>query len=281
MGSHHEMLTLAAPFVRRGLRVDLAAADRRAGGLQFMPVVRDGWRETLSITPLGAGRWRLLRRAAPLAAPFEARLELDGPDPAALLARADAQPAATQWLRGEGWSAALHRRGERCTRVELHAGRAQLELVPGRRAARLVLGGLAAPPDDLLAVLGWAWSPLVAGGGAWRGSVKLGHAGLAARLRQAGDHLVRTLDEPPAAFHRRHARTRWLVAARRAVPLALWLALVALVAMAPELRADRASAQPLLMLLLPPALLALFVATSEAPRLELPPLPRASGAAGW
>lgn len=222
MWSHHVLLELASPFVRRGLRVDLDDSDRACGRLQFAPVVQGGWRQTFALLDLGGGRWRLLRRAAPQGARFEARLELDGTDPGALLARADALPPCAQWRQGDGWAAALHHHGPRCERIELHVGPAVLALRPGRHAARLELSGVLAPPDDLLAVLGSGWSPLVAGGGRWCGSVKLAGFGLEGRLRQAAEHLRRTFDAAPEEFHRRHAAMRWLVAARRAVPRALW-----------------------------------------------------------
>jgi hypothetical protein len=78
------------------------------------------------------------------------------------------------------------------------------------------------PPDDLLAVLGRAWRPLR--------SIKQGYKcnlGLTAKeprhtseaeakLERTVRHLTRTLAAPPSQFHRRFARARWRVMARKA-----------------------------------------------------------------
>ncbi|MBL8302713.1 MAG: hypothetical protein JNM26_08075, partial [Ideonella sp.] len=52
--SHHEILTLVAPFTRAGRSVDLAASDRPARVLRFRTVARRGeggiaWGETLEL----------------------------------------------------------------------------------------------------------------------------------------------------------------------------------------------------------------------------------------
>jgi hypothetical protein len=276
--SHHRILAVAEPFARRGWRVDLTACDRAAGRLVLR---RDD--ATLEVAEAADGE-RLLRRETTRDG-LQAVFELRGRDEAALLAALDALPPAAQWLEGPGYVAALSHAARdagppRPVKGELRVGPVRLAMTPGGRSARIELRTPGQPPDDLLAVQGWAWSPLLPFGTAWRASVRMGR-GLEHRLQQAARHLARTLAEPPAAFHARFAAARWRVLARRSIPLALWHAVILIAAFAPQLRDARDTIAPLVALLVPPALLGLFAVTAESPRLEIPPAPRPLDEAAW
>lgn len=288
--SHHHIVELAAPFRGAGWRLDLTASDRAAGRLRFGPRREEVHGRPMTVT-LDWTAHTLVRRAVAEGNALAAEWRVHGGSPAARLTRLREVPLAAQWRFGDGWAAALDfEAGEfsppRLVRAEAGVGPLALTLLPpgrARRSARVELKGHTRTtlPDDLLAVLGWSWSPLVRHGAGWRGSVRVRPGGVEARLHQAAEHLSRTLAAPPAAFHARHAPARWRVLARRSVPLLLWTLVLALAGLAPELRAARDSLAPLVALLLPPALLGLFVLTAESPRLEVPPAPQPLRDRAW
>jgi hypothetical protein len=150
---------------------------------------------------------------------------------------------------------------------DAHATRA-----PGHALAEL--------PDDLLEVLGRGWARLDAGPSGWTSHTGLGGRGTAryrdaeARLRRAAAHLARTFSEPPARYAERLRGARWSVAARRSVPLAAVVALVAAAAVFPSLGLSRESPVWMLIFNAPPLLLALFFSLREMPRITLPRAPR-------
>lgn len=180
-------------------------------------------------------------------------------------------------------------------RAEARIGDATLSMqVPrvGGIPAELALGtsgdggGLDAPAD-LLAVLGLDWSRLERSAAGWRGTVQLRSNEPArsrdaqAKLARAVSHLAATLAEPPCRFHERFAAARWRVALRRSVPLLVSLALIAGAAAFPHLGVARDSALWMLIFNAPPLLMVLFFCMREMPRIEIPPLPRASKAPTW
>lgn len=288
--SHHRIVELAAPFSAAGWRLDLAASDRAAARLHFGPQrVQAGghaWQVTLDWTPAA-----LERTAVAEGGRLASRWRIHGGTPAAQLTRLAEVPLLAQWRFGDAYQVALdHEAGEfgapRLVRAQAQVGPLSLAIAPPGRARRSATLSLSSRqpvslPDDLLAVLGWAWSPLVRHGAGWRGSVRVCPGGVEARLMQAAGHLARTLAAPPAAFHARFAPARWRVLARRSVPLGLWALVLGLAGVAPELREARDSLAPLVVLLLPPALLGLFVLTAESPRLEIPPAPQPLRASAW
>ena len=333
--SHREIVALAAPFARRGHRVDMAASQRLDGRVVF--TAREGdpglpteaaRRETLTLECLASGL-RLTRRTAAGPA-LEASAVVDGgDDPEELLCALDRLPPAAQCIEGDGFRAALrHRlrpgaRGaggrfvEACVRTRSPAREVELTLtvaagpvagaaaslgIAGRGAGsradgdgarsatielRATANGALGPegtlPDDLFAVLGWAWSPLRRVGDAWRGSVRLGPGGAESRLHEAAEHLARTLAEPPQAFHARLAARRWRVLARRSVPLLAWTLVLLLAGFAPLLHEARAMLGPALpaLLALPLLLLGAYLWRSESPRFEWPPFPKPLRAGAW
>jgi hypothetical protein len=102
----------------------------------------------------------------------------------------------------------------------------------------------------------------------------------AAFLRTAR-HLAATLAQPPRRFHEQHLLARWWVVWRRAIPVLVCLGLIAAAACVPKLHLAENSGWRMLILNAPPILMMLFFCLRELPRIEIPPLPRASRAPAW
>lgn len=295
--SHHEVMVLAEPFVRAGWRPDLAASARQERRLAFAE--RDGC--TLELQAPRAGRCVLVRRH-PLPDGRHAELRAEGRDAAALLALVAAVPPARGGAGGEGWSMAM---------VQAVTGTPEAPKLQLLNAQAVVRGlvvdvkvspvsGIPAelefvvpegsgfqPPEDLLAVLGWAWTPLRTSRRGWKADLKLRGDGprrsadAEAKLAVTFDHLARTLAEAPALFHERHRRARWGVVGRRAIPLAGTVALVGAAFGVARLELADNSVWRMLIFHAPPLLLAGLFCLRELPRLEIPPLPRRSPADAW
>jgi hypothetical protein len=311
--SHHEILSVIEPFARQQLQVDLAGSDRPGRRLLFRPLVLAATDALPALTlqfelqcPEG-GDFRLIRHLLPEAGPA-ATLTAAGADPGELLAEMRAIPAGRQYVRGNGYLASLAHAIEpgsgdpdgrlRFTRGVARFERFELDVtlrksrvpVPADVTVRALSGGFEVPrdrlPQDLLAVLGWPWTRLVARGDAWRGELRLRGRGLRrsrlaeAALHSAAAHLALTFAEPPARFHERLLAARWRVAGRRAVPLLLSVLLTAGTAAMPQL--GLAADAALRVLLLMAALLGLLLlCIPEMPRIEFPPLPRRPEGASW
>ena len=121
----------------------------------------------------------------------------------------------------------------------------------------------------------------------WRGSVRL-HGKVSDRQRDAEDkletsvaHLVRTLSEAPVRFHQQRTLARWGVFARRMTPLLACIFMIGGAAALPAL--DLAPDTLIRMLLFnsPPLLMLLVFSMREVPRIEIPPMPRASTRTAW
>jgi len=307
--THHEMLSLIDPFVRQGRRLDLCASDRRERRLVFKPVPlgEGGLHDTLALCSPAPGRLVLARLLSDEAgSPLQACVQAEGSDAATLLARVQAVPVTLLWQTGPGWTVAHDRwlaehdaGGALLTGSAVRLPYLMLQLdatAGGGRSATLALQALpdgdgtgpATLPDDLLAVLGWAWSALrPLPGGGWSASLRLRGGPVQrsreaeARLRQVIHHLARTLAQPPQAYHRTLRAARYGVALRRSIPLMFYGALGALAALAQPLQLASDPMPGALLLAAPPALLMLFYCRSEAPRLELPPWPRPLRGRGW
>jgi hypothetical protein len=313
--THHEILGTVGPFVRRGRHVDLGASDRAGRRIAFraLEAGEPALRDTLSLENPAAGVWRLTRVLTPSDGP-EASLVAEGAEPAALLAAITAVAPARQFLRGEGFVVALcHRLGPGAggTSDEVSGEAIEARLILVRAEARIGdatlsmqvprVGGIPADlelgtsdgaggldvPADLLAVLGLDWTRLDRTGGHWRGTVQLRSHEPArsrdaqAKLARTVSHLATTLAEPPHRFHERFAAARWGVTLRRSVPLLVSLALIAGAAAFPQLGVARDSALWMLIFNAPPLLMVLFFCMREMPRIEIPPLPRASKSPTW
>lgn len=266
--SHHELLALSEPFLRRGRRPDLSAVDRVAARIVFDDVVRPppagvgvALVESLRLERAGPGRWRLvreLRRDDGLSATLHA----EGEAPGELLARIDAVDPAAQFVEREGFAIAVSHRVDPPrepdapppppvpVRATARVGGVSLEMaapsaagtsgridVLGPPGARLAL------PDDLFAVLGWDWSFLQSDARGCHATVRLeGHGPVRARdavrrFERAAAHVARALAETPGRFDERLRAARWLASVRRALPSLVWAGLAADAVLAPQLRA--------------------------------------------
>ena len=142
-------------------------------------------------------------------------------------------------------------------------------------------------PEDLLAVIGWDWSPLRARKDTWTGKVRLRgkeprrSAGAEAKLTRTVQHLVATLSQPPAVFHQRYVQARWGAALRRGIPLLTALGMIGGVSMLPRAALDDFSPLRMMLFNIPTLLLALAFSMQELPRFEIPPWPRRLDASAW
>jgi hypothetical protein len=309
--THHQILELVEPFSRRGRHPDLAASDRAARRLVFRPVEHGPSAAALpalvETLELDAGDADALRLTRTLATPdgLHSTLWAEGPDVGDLLARIEAVPHERQFLQGAGAGpiAALRQRLAAAQGAEpdlvlqgAQARVADLTLqmkVTGVRGypAELELlrdeGDVRALPEDLLAVLGRPWDRLTAVQRGWLGAVQLRGSGpqrssdAKARLALTLDHLARTLAEPPARFHERHAGARWRFALRGMAPLAVGVAIVAVAMYVQRLGDEHASLLAALANLAPPLLMGMFFVRREMPRISLPRPPRRLAPTAW
>ncbi|HEY0331841.1 MAG TPA: hypothetical protein VGC77_22430 [Rhodopseudomonas sp.] len=313
--THHEILGLVAPFSRRDRHVDLAASDRLNRRLVFKPIEHSGdddavlteARETFELENPRIGTYRLTRTLT-LRSGLHATLTTEGADPGELLARIETVPPQRQF-RCDGASviAQSYRlfpsdsawsRGAPQVRMELTRGEAEVEgltlilhaanvkgypadidLVPKSSGFEL--------PEDLLAVIGWAWGPLRKTQLGWSGKLKLRGSEphlsekIEAGLQRTVAHLKQTLAHPPAVFHDTLRRARWWVTFRRALPLLFFALLIAGAAGLTFVEIPKDSMVNLLIMGAPPLLLFAAFGMRDTPPLEIPPLPRRSKAAAW
>lgn len=305
--THHEILGLIAPFTTRGRRVDLDASDRLARRLVFRPLEHPagergpgGLQEALELESPYRGTFRLIRTVTHPGG-LKASLVAEGPSPEAVLAQADALPPTAHFRAGEGYLLALSHRAEQpgaapvpalLTAAEARVGGLTFtaSLTGARGAADLRLADAAGDsielPEDLLAVLGWNWSPLARDRDGWSGKLRLRGAGAERRRRAeealelATRHLATTLAEPPPRFHQRFLAARWGSVFRRVIPVLTAAALVTLVASLPR-EALEEPALRLVLLNVPLLVIGLSFTLQERSRVELPPWPRALRAPAW
>lgn len=304
--SHHQLIALAEPFAREGLRLDLAASDRAQRRLCFQPTDLPGppaLRETLQLDGSGTDWWQLTRTLALAAEPGApaAQVVSSGTQPADLLVAVRSVPAERCLRLGDGfraarryWLAPRPLAEPELTDGVVAADGLQLQLtVPSTTGVSGSLLLTPAPgvapdlPQDLLAVLGWNWAPLQPAGGEWKSRVRLRRRGAARTasaeqaLDHAAEHLARTLAAAPAQFHERHRRARWGVVFRRALPTLTALSLLLTVAMLPRMGLQSIEGAWTLLYHVPTLLLAGAFMLQEMPRFEIPPWPRRSAAPDW
>ncbi|KNZ32679.1 MAG: hypothetical protein AD742_10695 [Methylibium sp. NZG] len=307
--THHDILGLIGPFTRRGRQLDLPASDRLARRLVFKPVAHAGSEgggaeltETLQLENPEEGHFRLTRVVAHPAGP-SARLLTEGPEPGELLAAIDAVPPQRHFQALAGGMVARSYRlklGTPQPPLVLTNGVAQLDAlmlklrvpeVTGISGEIEVLAATDNPtlalPEDLLAVLGWDWTRLDRHRDRWTGRLHLRKSepdrsqDAERKLERMAQHLAQTLAEPPGRFHERASAARWGVALRRAVPLLTCVGLIAGAVAVPSLDLGPDSIFRMLIFHAPPLLLMAGICMREMPRIEIPPLPRASRAASW
>jgi hypothetical protein len=313
--THHEILRVVAPFTQRGLRLDLAASNRLERRLVFRPIkpageTTDAPRDrTVFMLETPRSEAYRLTRVVVHETGIEARLETDGTDPEELLERIGTIVPNHQFRSGAGHVIAFSHRLEPIGDPPSSNASALLMVLTGgvARLADVTLtlrmptvrgfhadlelvatdGGSLDLTEDLLAVLGTDWAMLRRSGSKWVSTVRP-HGREPDRSRRAeemfdrtADHLARTLAEPPSHFHARLYRARWGVVMRRAIPLLVSIALLvgSLALSKIDLAPD--SALWVLMFHAPPLMLIAFFCMREIPRIEIPPLPRASPASAW
>lgn len=304
--THHDILALVAPFSRSGRQVDLPACDRIQRRVVFKPRDRaadapglSGLSELLALEKVGQSSYRLTRTLV-LASGLQARLTASGTEPAQLLQRVDAVPVGQHFALGEGFAIARHyalqsdAQAPMLSSAVVQVGDLSLTMTvsPVRSVSADVL--LRAPPgqvldipQDLLAVLGWAWSPLSATREGWSGKFRLRGTPdqrtrrAEAALDRVATHLAQTLAAPPAEFHDVHWLARWRVVWRRAIPLLTPICILITVLAMPRLAIDDIPGLWTVVYQLPTVLIAISFMTQDLPRFEIPPWPRRAIASSW
>lgn len=313
--THHEILALAEPFARRGRHVDLAGSDRLARRILFKPTEHSGTpnhpgalSETLVLENPGRQHFRLTRTLTD-AAGRVATLRSDGPDPKVLIERVDAVDPRRQFPSLGGVCVACSYRADPDPDADGGSnGKARLVLLRastdldgiGVELDAQVGHGMPAeirllptpqrtinPPEDLLAVLGWAWRSLGPFDRGWRARLRIPAAEPArtpdveAKLARTLEHLVATFGAPPADFHRTWLRQRWSALARRTLGL---MTIAGLLAIGPGillLGAPEGSPLRLMSFVMPALLILVLIARHESPSMKIPPLPRPLPADAW
>jgi hypothetical protein len=303
---------LIEPFTRRERHVDLAASNRIERRLAFKPIMHesetlgcDGACEILQLENPRPDFFRLTRSVT-LASGATAKLTTDGADLGDLLDRIESVPLQRhfQWVgdipiaRSYRLAPKADLRGEPMAMV-LTAAEARLDGLTLSLKADAVEGYPAeidlSPqadhpldlPEDLLATLGRDWRVLSQSRTGWTSTLRAKgrepdrSRRIEAALEKTVAHLARTLAEPPRQFHERFVRARWGVVFRRLTPVFATIVLLAGSAALAMLDLPQDSVFLMMSFNFPPLLLVALFAMRELPRLEIPPLPRASSAPSW
>jgi hypothetical protein len=302
--THHQIIGLVPPFTRRARHVDLAASNRQERRIVFKPVEHAGpplLRETLELENAYDDHFVLTRRLQLDGSDLQASLTAEGRDAGLLLQCIEAIAPQRQFSAAPGAMTGLSFRLDATSLILTEAvvqfgGYTLHTRVPRVKsmAAEFELTAPAAAtvtlPEDLLAVIGWDWSPLRASRArkdSWTGKVRLRgkeprrSASAEAKLARTVQHLVSTLAQPPGEFHERHARARWGAALRRGIPLLTALGMIGGVSMLPRAALDDFSPLRMMLFNIPTLLLALAFSMQEMPRFEIPPWPRRLDDAAW
>jgi hypothetical protein len=318
--THHEILTFVEPFTRNGRRPDLLATDRLERRLVFKPVelsVESGGAkaltETLQLNARNADAYVLTRTLVCTTEAnhkLEARLEIEGKNPAELLASLDSIAPESQFRFGPAFKIAKSYRLVRgggtsrsgapavqkvLTQMSAHISdfvvtatapkvkvdpEALIEIQPTSGEYKML-------PDDLLAVLGWDWSLIAKRKEGWKATLRLRGREPERTTKTEGklegmvEHLAQTFAEAPARFHERLVAARWAVALRRAMPLLISLGLIGAAAATAKLPLSDDSPIRMMMMNLPGFLMVAVFCMRKMPVIEVPPIPRASAAPAW
>lgn len=144
-------------------------------------------------------------------------------------------------------------------------------------------------PEDLLAVLGPQWRPLVNQGDHWKGVLRKLGKGVQRTVRaekfihSALHHLSTTLSQPPAKFHDHFKQERWQVFVRRLKPVMVFVGILAMMPISWLLVSEGGVRMHPLALGLTPLLMVGVIAltTREIPIMEIPSRPAPLGADFW
>lgn len=320
--THHEILSLIAPFSQSGRYTDLAASDRVARKLAFKPIMhaadgddQPGLREDLLLEVQETNRARLLRNVTIVDGPgagLASTLTAEGHDIGLLLEQIEAVPIRRQvkvysgvpLVRGyyidvAGNPASAESDSDAPSGPVLVDAKASIQGVhlafqADRKRGMPVEVKLTADPgqelhlpEDLLAVIGWSWRPLVHIISYWRGTINVARRepkrtpDIEHKLGRTIQHLAYTLGKSPGSFHQRYLRARWRVTFQRSIPMLIGLSLLAIT---PAVRyLDMADGSVLRMLIFhaPPILLISLFVMREMPRIEIPPVPRSLRNRTW
>lgn len=301
--THHDMLRAASPLLRAGHHVDLTSTDRAARRIGFKAVEEDGISHVLELD-VGQSAAPRIRRVATDRSGLTATYELAGGALEALLEQLRAIAPADQFREVDGLSIAESyaldlKRSEAPRLVACNARLATLDV---HLDAKTVIGepmtlrltprpGRARPqlPDDVLAILGRDWQPLLAMSDQWKSAVRGKRHDPARtivareRFTEAVRHLADVLAGSPADYHARFGTARWWAFLRRSQ---LILGCIAAIACLPVIDAvflsDGRVLHPLFQLL-PPVMICGVAAAwwREMPRFEIPPRPRPLAIARW
>lgn len=296
--THHQIIGLVEPFTRRGRHVDLDASNRLERRLVFKPVDAATLREMLTLENPHDNWFRLTRRWQHDSG-LQASLTAEGTDAAELLQRVEAVEPQRLFRTGPGFvmacsfslagkmiltDAVAQVMGYTVSlRVACTSGPAEIELTAPADSAVVL-------PEDLLAVIGWDWAPLLVQRNLWASRLRLPRreprrsASAEQGLQRTAQHLVSVLSQAPDAFHERHLKARWGAAFRRGIPsLAALALLVGVGSFALLTRHEPGNVSPMLMIMfhVPTVLLALAFSLQESARFEIPPWPRRLKASAW
>lgn len=305
--THHEIMRLVAPFTEAGWRADLAASDRSRRLIAFQPRPMDAVQglpavaEHLTVLVGEDGRFELTRRLVAEGV-GAAGISASGAVLGELLASVCGVPAIRLWHLVGGVPVARSYEIRSSSSGGVGAGptlqlqRAQASFAQGSVRLRVEQTLAGAPlevtlaaadglalqvPPDFLAVAHPAWRPLRSTRTqGWKGSLRVPARepqrtpSAEERIDGAVAHVARTLADPPARFHARHAGARWRAALQRATPVlagSLALLLTPLLMLVP----GRSNPAFLVVALQVPTFLLIgFFTLRELPVLEIPPPPR-------
>jgi hypothetical protein len=316
--SHHQILSLAEPFARRGLHVDLAASNRLERKIAFKPTTvesaPDGVGvlvETYHVDALAGGRSRIVRKLKTAQHDLHASVTFETEDSGACIDRLARVPADQFFARVRDGFVAFHFVFDGDTladgsasdqphlvRAEAHCGGTTLDVLmpevrgyPADVTVTDPLSTLVMLDDDLLQVLGRRWGRLEtrasSRGNAWRSTLKVARREPERTDQAIGDitylvaHIASVLSQPPTAYHTDFWQQRWQVTARRAVPLLATFGLIGVGLLATKIPWVHGSALQMLVFNSPPLLLIALFSMRELPRIEIPRWPRASDLASW
>jgi len=158
---------------------------------------------------------------------------------------------------------------------------------PGSTSRSLVT--VANIPDDLLAILGPQWRPLVNQGDHWKGLMRsLGKGDKRTQacehyITQAIEHLQSTLSQEPSAYHLQHHKARWRVYFRRLRPVLVFTGLMAAMLVSWLLLKDAGlNIHPLTQGLTPLLMVGVLALTArEIPVMEIPARPAPLSDSYW
>ncbi len=262
--THHDILTLAAPFSRRDRHVDLQGSNRRERRIAFKPVVHPGpsdgegaITEHLVLENPEDAQFRLTRTLTHSSG-LTAVLRVDGENPDRLAEQITGISPHWQFAQTPSLTIAYSYRiapEPLQSRVKTLGNRPFLTEVLARSGAALVRfdfdpeRGSRIPiqiraddadieylPKDFFTVLGSAWHRLRHEADGWQGNLYAYRR--EPRRTRDGErkatrtiaHLVQTLAQSPSQFHPQNARARWIATLRGILTM---LGLYAAMAVAP------------------------------------------------